>query len=58
VIDIGSTASHGAIVARELRLPCVINTGNGTQAIRTGDRIRVDGSAGLVTILERGTSQA
>lgn len=53
VIDIGSTASHGAIVARELGVPCVINTGNGTRAIRTGDRIRVDGSSGVVTILER-----
>lgn len=53
VIDIGSTASHGAIVARELGIPCVINTGNGTRAIRDGDRIRVDGSAGVVTILDR-----
>ncbi|MFC9556335.1 PEP-utilizing enzyme [Rhodococcus sp. NPDC056960] len=53
VIDIGSTASHGAIVARELGVPCVINTGNGTRAIRTGDRIRVNGTAGIVTVLER-----
>ena len=53
VIDIGSTASHGAIVARELGIPCVINTGNGSRVIQDGDRIRVDGTHGTVTILDR-----
>ncbi|NKY87740.1 PEP-utilizing enzyme [Nocardia veterana] len=56
VIDIGSTASHGAIVARELGIPCVINTGSGSRVIRTGDMIRVDGTAGVVTIVERRSS--
>jgi pyruvate,water dikinase len=53
VIDIGAAASHGAIVARELGVPCVIGTGDGTRRILTGDRLRVDGSAGQVEILER-----
>jgi pyruvate,water dikinase len=53
VIDIGGAMSHGAIVARELGLPCVINTRVGTRDLRTGDRIRVDGAAGTVTILSR-----
>jgi len=53
VIDIGGHMSHGAIVAREMGLPCVINTRDGTQRIRTGDRLRVDGSSGSVEILER-----
>jgi pyruvate,water dikinase len=52
VIDIGGPASHGAIVSRELGMPCVINTGNGTSALRTGDLLRVDGRAGVVTVLE------
>ncbi len=52
VIDIGSTSSHGAIVAREMGMPCVIGTGTGTQLLRTGDYIRVDGTAGVVTIIE------
>ncbi len=56
VIDIGAAASHGAIVARELGVPCVIGTGDGTRRIRTGDRLRVDGSAGRVEILTRATS--
>jgi pyruvate,water dikinase len=53
VIDIGGTLSHGAIVARELGVPCVINTRVGTRTLRTGDLVRVDGGAGRVDILER-----
>jgi pyruvate,water dikinase len=53
VIDIGGAISHGAIVARELGIPCVIGTRNGTAAIRTGDTLRVDGSAGTVEIVSR-----
>jgi len=53
VIDVGSISSHGAIVAREMGLPCVIGTGNGTAVLRTGDLLRVDGGAGTVTVLER-----
>lgn len=53
VIDIGSTSSHGAIVAREMGMPCVIGTGDGTGVLRTGDLIRVDGGAGVVTVLKR-----
>ena len=51
VIDIGGPLSHGAIVARELGVPCVIGTGDGTRRIRTGDRLRVDGHEGTVEIL-------
>lgn len=53
VIDIGGMLSHGAIVARELGIPCVINTKHGTTAIRSGDRVVVDGDAGTVEILAR-----
>ncbi len=50
VIDIGSAMSHGAIVARELGIPCVINTHNGTKAIPHGATVRVDGHLGTVEI--------
>jgi pyruvate,water dikinase len=53
VIDIGGALSHGAIVAREVGIPCVINTRTGTRKLRTGDLIRIDGSTGTVEILER-----
>lgn len=53
VIDIGAAVSHGAIIARELGLACVIGTGTGTRILRDGDLVRVDGTAGTVEILER-----
>lgn len=51
VIDVGGTLSHGAIVARELGLPCVINTRVATTEIPDGSRVRIDGNTGTVTIL-------
>lgn len=53
VVDIGGALSHAAVVARELRIPCVVNTGNGTRLLATGDRVRVDGGAGTVEVLAR-----
>lgn len=51
VSDIGGMMSHAAIIAREYGLPAVVGTGHGTKQIRTGDRVRVDGHTGTVTIL-------
>ncbi len=52
VTDIGGMMSHAAIVCREYGVPAVTGTGFGTNTIKTGDRIRVDGSSGTVTILD------
>ena len=52
VTDIGGMMSHAAIVCREYGLPAVTGTGNASTTITTGMRLRVDGSAGTVTILE------
>jgi len=52
VSDIGGMMSHAAIVAREYGIPAVLGTGSATKRIRTGQRIRVDGDAGTVTLLE------
>lgn len=52
VSDIGGTMSHAAIVAREYGLPAVVGTGNATVRITTGQRLRVDGDRGIVTILD------
>jgi pyruvate,water dikinase len=51
VSDIGGTMSHAAIVAREYGLPAVVGTGQATKRITTGQRLRVDGNRGVVTIL-------
>lgn len=53
VVDSGGVLSHAAIIARELSIPCVVNTQLGTQILRTGDRVKVDGQAGTVELLER-----
>jgi len=52
VTDAGGVASHPAVVAREFGLPAVVGTSIATERIRTGDRVRVNGSTGLVSILE------
>ena len=51
VTDYGGLLSHGPIVARELGIPCVCGTGNGSYRIADGQRIRVDGVRGTVTVL-------
>ena len=56
VIDIGGQLSHAAVVARELGIPCIVGTEVGTRVLRSGDRCRIDGTAGTVEILERGPS--
>jgi pyruvate,water dikinase len=50
VIDTGGAMSHGAIVARELGVPCVINTVTGTRDIPDGATISLDGRNGVVTL--------
>jgi pyruvate,water dikinase len=52
VTDIGGILAHGSIVAREYGIPAVLGTGIGTKRIVTGQRIRVDGETGTVTVLE------
>jgi pyruvate, water dikinase len=52
VSDIGGSMSHAAIVAREFGLPAVVGTGSATSRIKDGQRIRVDGGRGVVTILQ------
>jgi pyruvate,water dikinase len=49
VTDVGAPLSHAAIVARELGIPAVVGCGNATTVLRTGDRVRVDGTRGTVT---------
>ena len=51
VTDSGGVLSHSATVAREFMIPSVVGTGNATTEIKNGDRIRVDGDNGVVTIL-------
>jgi pyruvate,water dikinase len=52
VSDIGGIMAHAAIVSREYGLPAVVGTGFGTKSIKNGQMVRVDGSRGIVTLVE------
>jgi len=51
VTDIGGAASHAAIVAREFGIPCVVDTKTASTGLVDGQRVRVDGAAGTITLL-------
>jgi pyruvate,water dikinase len=51
VTDAGGVASHPAVVSREFGIPAVVGTSSATERIGTGDRVRVNGSTGVVEIL-------
>lgn len=51
ITDIGGMMSHAAIVCREYGVPAVVSTGFATSRLRTGQRVRIDGSKGTVMVL-------
>ncbi|HEY5221311.1 MAG TPA: PEP-utilizing enzyme [Candidatus Paceibacterota bacterium] len=53
VTDEGGVTCHAAIVARELKKPCIIGTKIATEILSDGDLIEVDANKGLVTIIKR-----
>jgi len=52
VSDVGGIMSHTAIVCREYGLPAVVGTGRAVATLRDGQRVRVDGDRGVVTVLD------
>ncbi len=52
VTNRGGRTCHAAIISRELGIPCVIGTGNGTSTISPGANITVDCSEGVGRIFE------
>jgi pyruvate,water dikinase len=48
VIDLGGPLSHGAVIARELGIPCVINVKHASTQLASGEVVTVDGTAGEV----------
>jgi len=51
IADQGSMLSHTAIVSREFKIPCLVQTKFGTKVVKDGDEIEVDASNGIVRIL-------
>lgn len=52
VTDTGGVLSHAAILAREFGIPAVVGTGQATKLIHDGQMLEVDGSAGLVRLIQ------
>lgn len=52
VMEIGGMITHGSVVAREYGIPAVVGVHQATTRLKTGQRIRVDGNQGRVTILD------
>jgi len=48
VTDYGGLTSHVAIVLREMKVPCVVGTGNGTEKLKEGTIVTVDGKTGNI----------
>ncbi len=48
ITEVGGLMTHGSVVAREYGIPAVVSVAGATTTIRSGDRLRVDGTRGLV----------
>lgn len=51
VTDEGGITCHAAIVARELKIPCIVGTKVATKFLKNGDRVEVDAEKGLVRLI-------
>jgi pyruvate,water dikinase len=56
IVETGGLLSHGSVIAREYGLPAVANIPRATQRFHTGDQVLIDGSTGVVQLLESGQS--
>jgi rifampicin phosphotransferase len=52
VMEVGGLMTHGAVVAREYGIPAVVGVSQATTRLKTGQRVRVDGSSGRVECLD------
>ncbi|XP_046625841.1 uncharacterized protein LOC124307780 isoform X2 [Neodiprion virginianus] len=55
VTELGGLISHGAVVAREYGLPCIVGAEGATQKFRTGDIVLLTGTTGILHVVEETT---
>jgi pyruvate,water dikinase len=51
VMEVGGMMTHGAVVAREYGIPAVVGVHQATTRLKTGQRIRLDGSSGTIVLV-------
>ena len=52
ITEVGGMMTHGSVVAREYGIPAVVGVHQATTRLKNGQRIRIDGTAGKVVVLE------
>jgi nucleoside-diphosphate-sugar epimerase/phosphohistidine swiveling domain-containing protein len=52
VTELGGPMSHAAVVAREFRVPCVVDVQDATRRLPPGALVEVDGTNGTIRVLE------
>jgi len=53
VLEVSGVTAHAAILARELKIPCIVGVDGITKIVKPGERISVDGDTGQITFLDR-----
>jgi len=53
IMEVGGMMTHGSVVAREYGIPAVVGVEQATTRLKTGQRVRVDGSTGQVLLLDQ-----
>ena len=52
ITEVGGMMTHGSVVAREYGIPAVVGVHQATTRLKNGQRIRIDGTAGKIVVLE------
>lgn len=57
IMEVGGMMTHGAVVAREYGIPAVVGVHQATSRLKTGQRVRINGSSGIITLLEKNSER-
>lgn len=52
IMEVGGMMTHGAVVAREYGIPAVVGVDRATERLCTGQKIRLNGSNGVIELLD------
>ncbi len=52
IMEVGGMMTHGGVVAREYGIPAIVGVTDATSRLKTGQRIRLDGSSGIIQCLD------
>jgi pyruvate,water dikinase len=58
IVEVGGVLSHASTIAREFGLPALANVRHATKLLRTGERVRLDATRGIVTKLDATTGSS